>query len=90
MCLVCLLFIQKQSFVLLGQIQLALSPCSIFFRPHPLSPVFVSYFMLSILLEHINMHCAENFVLGVLSCYFSFNLSKIQSYLVAFCSFSVA
>ena len=63
----CLLSIQRQSFVPLGQITLPSLPCCLPFLPHPLSPVFVSYSLPFVPLGQINLLCAENLVLGVLS-----------------------
>jgi hypothetical protein len=54
---------------ILGQISLPLLPCSLPLLPHPLAPVFVSYSRLLVPLGQINLLCAENLVLRLLSQY---------------------
>ena len=63
---VCLLSIQRQLFVPLGQISLSLISCSFSLIIYPLSSSLIS--LLSGLLRQINLLCAENFVLGVCVC----------------------
>ena len=71
---VCLLSIQRQSFVLFpfGKNIPAFSPWSLHLLPLPLSPVFVSNSLPSVPLGQINLSCAENLILRVLSQNWSF------------------